>query len=414
MTELEELKNHIEALEKRVEASDKKIALLEETLSTLGKFKASKEMGEYIERQQNAIRMADMLSSFSDETIDMTVQKSSVANIQKQQESINKQITEAVKKSKINQIQDNGNSLSYLKYESNGTGITITGCTAFDPVDIIIPKIIDGKPVSAIGKGAFKNSKIKSIVLSSYIKSIEDYAFEDCKNLKSVLNLNCNVGNSAFEGCIQLSEIEFGNETKSIGNEAFRDCKQLKNIIFGESVNSIGKLAFWGCSCSEINLEATQITELSRSCFNGCDIRSISFPKTLRTIEFEALCQAKPINVVIPDYVNYVDLNFINSGNIAFLGINTMVSFIDLSDNFITSQNDRIVYCLPGSKVQEYCQKNEVFCRPLSEFPIECVINDETTDTSFPLNTDSESSISDAILDLSLVLRAIIRKNNID
>lgn len=187
MTELEELKNHIEALEKRVEASDKKIALLEETLSTLGKFKASKEMGEYIERQQKAIRMADMLSSFSDETIDMTVQKASVANIQKQQESINKQITEAVKKSKINQIQDNGNSLSYLKYESNGTGITITGCTAFDPVDIIIPKIIDGKPVSAIGKGAFKNSKIKSIVLSSYIKSIEDYAFEDCKNDRFII-----------------------------------------------------------------------------------------------------------------------------------------------------------------------------------------------------------------------------------
>lgn len=100
MTELEELKNHIEALEKRVEASDKKIALLEETLSTLGKFKASKEMGEYIERQQNAIRMADMLSSFSDETIDMTVQKASVANIQKQQASINEQIVAAIKKSK--------------------------------------------------------------------------------------------------------------------------------------------------------------------------------------------------------------------------------------------------------------------------------------------------------------------------
>ena len=412
MTELEELKNHIEALEKRVEASDKKIALLEETLSTLGKFKASKEMGEYIERQQNAIRMADMLSSFSDETIDMTVQKASVANIQKQQESINKQIAEAVKKSKINQIQDNGNSLSYLKYESNGTGITITGCTAFDPVDIIIPKIIDGKPVSAIGKGAFKNSKIKSIVLSSYIKSIEDYAFEDCKNLKSVLNLNCNVGNSAFEGCIQLSEIEFGNETKSIGNEAFRDCKQLKNIIFGESVNSIGELAFWGCSCSEINLEATQITVLSRSCFNGCDIRNISFPKTLRTIEFEALCQAKPLKIVIPEYINEVDLSFISNGMVAFLGMNTLITFLDYTE--ISTKKNRIVYCLSGSKVQEYCIKEKIPCRPLSEFPIECVINDETTDTSFPLNTDYESSISDAILDLSLVLRAIIRKKNID
>ncbi|MGN1119852.1 MAG: hypothetical protein ACI4Q4_05800 [Oscillospiraceae bacterium] len=82
MSELEELKIQIAALIKRVDAADRKIAILEDTLSTLGDFKASKEIGEYIERQQTVIRGAELLGNVSDEAIDMTLQKDNVERLQ--------------------------------------------------------------------------------------------------------------------------------------------------------------------------------------------------------------------------------------------------------------------------------------------------------------------------------------------
>lgn len=384
MTELEELKNHIEALEKRVEASDKKIALLEETLSTLGKFKASKEMGEYIERQQNAIRMADMLSSFSDETIDMTVQKASVANIQKQQASINEQIVAAIKKSKTNVVQDDGSSLKYLKYETIGNEIAITGCTAFDPVDIVIPEVIEGKPVTIIGERAFENSKIRIISFHNSLKSIENYAFCNCENLISVFGLNCNIGMSCFKECKNLSQIELGENVRSIGNGAFERCYNL----------------------SSINLENTQINTLSIFCFCDTSLKEISFPETLRTIRDMSLKTSSLNSIVIPEYIQEVAHNFTSAKKVAFLGMDTIIKEAPCRSYY---WDGLVIYCLLGSKVQEYCQKFRIKCRPLSEFPSEHRI--KITDISIPLHTNFENTIQSAVSDLCTVLREIIRKS---
>lgn len=358
MTELEELKNHIEALEKRVEASDKKIALLEETLSALGKFKASKEMGEYIERQQNAIRMADMLNSISDETIDMTVQKASVTKIQKQQKNINAQIAAAIKKTKINIVQDDRSSLKYLKYETVGNEIAITGCTAFDPVDIVIPNLIDGKLVTLIKENAFENCNITSVALPENLKSIGNYAFRQCKNLTSVFSLNCDIGDSTFANCSQLTDIEFGSCIKKIGFNAFGECKNL----------------------SRINLDNTHIRVLNDLCFWGTSLENISFPKSLREIKSMIVLGTKIVSIIIPSYVKCVNYDFAELKSIAFLGMDTAIIENKFQNYLLSSYNKSFsrpnlhhctIYCLPGSKAQEYCQKRGISCRPLSEFPTE-------------------------------------------
>lgn len=398
MTELEELKNHIEALEKRVEASDKKIALLEETLSTLGKFKASKEMGEYIERQQNAIRMADMLSSFSDETIDMTVQKASVANIQKQQESINEQIAAAIKKSKTNVAQNDGSSLKYLKYQTDGNEIVITGCTAFDPVDIVIPNLIDGKHVTKIKHGAFHNCKIKTVTFPQHMELIERYAFQNCSNLKSVYNLSCDIGEEAFSQCRNLSDLNFGTGVINIGSNAFSECNQindinfnegiidigpyafsncelLENITFGDCVINIGDFAFSDCpQIKKVDLAKTNINILNSSCFNNTSLHYISFPRSLRVIKDNALMNTQLMTLVIPDYIESVDELFTDSKNVAFLGMDTSIieqHFVLVSKYVYPKLHKSVIYCLPGSKAQKYCQKWNITCRPLSEFPTE-------------------------------------------
>ncbi|MGN1119853.1 MAG: hypothetical protein ACI4Q4_05805, partial [Oscillospiraceae bacterium] len=60
-----------------------------------------------------------------------------------------------------------------MKYETDKIGITITGCTAVDPVDIIIPDMIDGMPVIKIGNRAFEKSRIVNITLPDTLTEIE-------------------------------------------------------------------------------------------------------------------------------------------------------------------------------------------------------------------------------------------------
>ena len=55
-----------------------------------------------------------------------------------------------------------------------------------DDTEVVIPEMIDGKYVTAIGRGAFKNRKMTSLVLSRYIHTVEQLAFNTCTSLTTV------------------------------------------------------------------------------------------------------------------------------------------------------------------------------------------------------------------------------------
>lgn len=56
------------------------------------------------------------------------------------------------------------------------------------------------------------------------------------------------IGNGAFKGSIVKSVSFKGNQIKSIDEEAFRDCKNLKSIMLPNGLVQIGDYAFYGCS----------------------------------------------------------------------------------------------------------------------------------------------------------------------
>lgn len=49
--------------------------------------------------------------------------------------------------------------------------------------EVVIPDTIEGKRVTSIGPEAFSYSSIKSVILSSNIDTICEYAFADCTSL---------------------------------------------------------------------------------------------------------------------------------------------------------------------------------------------------------------------------------------
>ena len=71
------------------------------------------------------------------------------------------------------------------------TGIVITGYDASKNTGskdtIVIPEVINGKPVIGIAANAFSNTAIKKVVVPKSVKKVENNAFSSCSNLKEVV-----------------------------------------------------------------------------------------------------------------------------------------------------------------------------------------------------------------------------------
>ena len=117
--------------------------------------------------------------------------------------------------------------------------------------DVVIPELIDNKPVTIIGYAAFGGyTGIISITIPNSITSIGDAAFYHSIDLKSI-NIPdsvINIGDEAFYECTGLTSITIPNSVTSIGELAFYGCAGLTSISIGEGVTSIGDWAFFGCT----------------------------------------------------------------------------------------------------------------------------------------------------------------------
>lgn len=135
-----------------------------------------------------------------------------------------------------------------LRYQMNSTkdAYELVGLGSAISLDIIVPKLYNGLPVKAISQNAFKNSKIKSIILSENLVSINNGAFSACSELESIKfpDSLLSIGDSAFINCKKLISVTIGKNVKYIGASAFYNCVQLKNVTLNDNIEYVGKYAF--------------------------------------------------------------------------------------------------------------------------------------------------------------------------
>lgn len=76
-----------------------------------------------------------------------------------------------------------------------------------------------------IGKSAFANSAIETVVINGECNEIEDYAFYGCENLKSVSLPSTvkKIGEMAFAGCRSLSDVKLPSGVNLEGAEIFKN-----------------------------------------------------------------------------------------------------------------------------------------------------------------------------------------------
>ena len=138
-----------------------------------------------------------------------------------------------------------------LKYEVKSDSVTITSCVKNASGELIIPAIIEGKPVTSIGESAFRDyTSLTSITIPDSVTSIGRAAFESCTNLTSITipDSVTSIGSSAFRACTSLTSITIPDGVTSIGNSVFASCSSLPSITIPDSVTSIGDYTFYNCT----------------------------------------------------------------------------------------------------------------------------------------------------------------------
>ncbi len=100
--------------------------------------------------------------------------------------------------------------------------------------NVVIPETLDGHYMSVVG-GFSGNEYIESVTISS-VNTINNRAFADCKNLKTVkIEGAAYIYRDAFSNCTSLKTVYLPKYLDSIYGSVFENCKSLDTVYFGGS-----------------------------------------------------------------------------------------------------------------------------------------------------------------------------------
>ena len=126
-----------------------------------------------------------------------------------------------------------------LKLGSNGSSPLFVDC----PLDsVYIGGKITYNSSNNYGYSPFyRNTSLRTVVITDSEEQIYENEFYGCTNLKNVTIGHGikNIGNRAFSGCNSLDKFSFGSNVDSIGAEAFSDCVNMTELISSASIPPI-------------------------------------------------------------------------------------------------------------------------------------------------------------------------------
>ena len=135
--------------------------------------------------------------------------------------------------------------------------------------------------------------KTVHVSLPNTVKTIEDEAFKDATDLRS---------------------IELGDSIVTIGASAFENCWLLDNITIPGTVTSLGQRAFATCwHLSYLDLSGTSISKIEPQTFSACpNLETVNLPSTLTTLEKYAFESARIKHITLPEGVTSIGYSAFN------------------------------------------------------------------------------------------------------
>lgn len=161
------------------------------------------------------------------------------------------------------ELSDDGSSYVVVGYKGN-------------EIELYVPEMHNGLPVTAIGKSAFAGcAQFVKIELPQSVTAIDEKAFYHCDKLESVLLPKSvrTLGESAFAYCGSLKQIQLPEFLSVIGSFAF-ESSGLESIQIPKYVLVIGKNPFVSCqNLTDIKVDSDNKEYLSK---NNCLINADS------------------------------------------------------------------------------------------------------------------------------------------
>jgi len=247
--------------------------------------------------------------------------------------------------------------------------------------EIVIPPTIKGMPVTAIGNGAFTDSRLTSVVMPDSITYIGASAFassgmfaSEWNRLESIVipgnvayigsqafannqltsvvipGSVTSIGSSAFWNN-QLTSVVISNGVTSIGSSAFESNQltsavipgsvtfiessafannQLASVVISGSVTSIGSSAFWNNQLASVVI-SNGVTSIGSSAFESNQLTSVVIPDSVTFIGWSAFANNQLTSVVIPSSITYIEGSVFFNNQLTEVDIPDSVAFIGWS-----------------------------------------------------------------------------------
>lgn len=169
---------------------------------------------------------------------------------------------------------NNGPSVG-LAYTSNSDGSCyVSGIGSCTDKQIKIPATSpDGDTVIGIGESAFEGCMdITSVTIPDGVTSIGSRAFTDCMSLEeiSIPEGLVSIGEYAFAQCLSVREISLPQSVESIGSSAFINCSGLESVNLPEGITVISEACFTNCYNLVSITIPSSVTQISKFAFMSC------------------------------------------------------------------------------------------------------------------------------------------------
>ena len=182
---------------------------------------------------------------------------------------------------------------------------------------------------------------IKSITIFNGVTTIGDRAFDGCKNATdiSIADSITRIGTYAFCDCASLNEVILPDKLETINDRAFYFCTNLTDISIPHKVTYIGSYAFSDCTNLVNALIYGYVDAIEPYTFLNCEsLICCTIPDSVTNIKKGAFENCKSMaTITIPDSVTQI-------GNDAFWSCEKL-SHINLSNNLITIGDSTFLWC---------------------------------------------------------------------
>ncbi len=162
------------------------------------------------------------------------------------------------------------------------------GCSALEEINFNATAVSDLTWSGGVFQDAGTSEKGITVNVGANVTKIPAYLFYQCNivHVAFAENSACeSIGDSAFESCEKLVDVQLSNGITSIGNKAFYYCSSLKSAKLPNDLITIGDYAFYFTALKSVTI-SEGVTSIGSSSFYGCsDLTEIHYNATSESLK---------------------------------------------------------------------------------------------------------------------------------